>query len=41
MKLMQEFERAVKQDEQLICDLKASLTGFFWCTILTTRLPKR
>jgi len=41
VKLMQEFERAVKQNEHLICDLKASLTGFFRCAILTTRLPAR
>jgi len=39
MKLMQKFERAVKQDGKLICDVKASLTGFFRCAILTTRLP--
>ena len=39
VKLMQEFERVVKQDGQLICDLKASSTGFFRCAILTTRLP--
>ena len=39
--VMQEFERAVKQDGQLSCDLKASLTGFFRCAILTTRLPAR
>jgi len=37
VKLMQEFEKAIKQDGQLICDVKASLTGFFRCAILTTR----
>ena len=37
MKLMHEFEKAVKQDGQLIRDVKASLTGFFRCAILTTR----
>ena len=29
VKLMQDFELAVKQDGQLICEVKASLTDFF------------
>jgi len=41
VKLMHEFERAVKRDGQLICNVKASLTGFFRCAVLTTRLPAR
>ena len=37
--LMHEFEKAVKQDGQLICIVKASLIGFFRCAIPTTRVP--
>jgi len=39
VKFMQEFEKAVKQDGQLICDVKASLTGFFRYAMLTRGLP--
>jgi len=41
VKLMHEFEKAVKRDGQLICNVKASLTGFSRCAILPARCPAR
>jgi len=41
VKLMHEFDNAIKRDGQLICNVKASLTVFFRCAILTTSSPAR